>query len=533
MKPAAIEAVVAAAKGSGMLPHDAVAPSAAGRPWPLVLLTALGAWLAALPLLLAFAMLFGNSLFDGIGGALFGAVMLAGAVVVLRAEGVPHFMEQMTIPALFTGIGLIAWRLFEGLPHALTEVVLMGLVLAVAAAVPRVWLRQLLGATAVPLLVLAIGGGSFDPGNWSTSFGWYAALAAWVGAQRVLGPVGAGATRPAIVLEAVAGGWACALLAGLALSSGVTMFVGAGYDARLVEAMNSSFDRRAPSLLLAGLSVASCALVGGWIARCWPGFRTPVFGGVVLVLAVLCGFMPLLGATLAVFAVALTSRRPALSAAAAVAALWIVGAFYYRLHWPLAQKALLLVGAGLVLGLLCRLALTRRTPSHAQLGRGGWTAAGGIALSVAATLAVVNLGIRDKEALIAGGRPVFIELRPADPRSLLQGDYMRLDFRMPVEVEGGFGELSGAQRPKVVATIDARGVAEVRRRDNGEPLAADEIRLELTQKGGAWIIVSDAWFFREGEAAKWQAAKYGEFRVAADGRALLVGLADGALRGIR
>ncbi len=156
----------------------------------------------------------------------------------------------------------------------------------------------------------------------------------------------------------------------------------------------------------------------------------------------------------------------------------------------------------------------------------------GIALTLAAVLTVANLGISDKESLIASGRPVYFELTPVDLRSLMQGDYMRLNFRLPGNVERSVGELAGATRPRVVAGGDARGIAAVRRRDEGRPLAGDEIRVELTLRDGRWIIVSDAWFFREGDGARWQAARYGEFRVAEDGRALLVGMADKDLRAI-
>ena len=44
--------------------------------------------------------------------------------------------------------------------------------------------------------------------------------------------------------------------------------------------------------------------------------------------------------------------------------------------------------------------------------------------------------------------------------------------------------------------------------------------------------MTDAWYFREGDATRWEAAKFGEFRVEPDGKALLVGLADAQLRGI-
>ena len=43
------------------------------------------------------------------------------------------------------------------------------------------------------------------------------------------------------------------------------------------------------------------------------------------------------------------------------------------------------------------------------------------------------------------------------------------------------------------------------------------------------MLVTNAWYFREGEAEHWAAARYGEFRVLPDGRALLVGMADAQL----
>jgi len=64
------------------------------------------------------------------------------------------------------------------------------------------------------------------------------------------------------------------------------------------------------------------------------------------------------------------------------------------------------------------------------------------------------------------------------------------------------------------------------------PLAAGEMRIELTPKGERWMLVSDAWFFRDGDGKRWEAARYGEFRVTPDGKALLVGLADAQLQAI-
>ena len=219
---------------------------------------------------------------------------------------------------------------------------------------------------------------------------------------------------------------------------------------------------------------------------------------------------------------------------------WIVGAFYYQLHWPLATKAAGMVTAAAVLGALAwwalRPAAVVAPPAGAALGGAPLhrqpRLRAGVGLSLAAVLAVANIGIWQKESLIAHGQPVYVELAPADPRSLMQGDFMRLNYRLPPEVESRLDGLLSTQRPRVVARRDARGVATVLRLDTGAPLAADELLIELTPKDGRWVLVSDAWFFKEGEAARWQPARYGEFRVGSDGRALLVGLKGAGLKAL-
>jgi uncharacterized membrane-anchored protein len=76
-----------------------------------------------------------------------------------------------------------------------------------------------------------------------------------------------------------------------------------------------------------------------------------------------------------------------------------------------------------------------------------------------------------------------------------------------------------------VAVRDARGVATLQRYDLGQgALAPGEFRIQLTRKPRGWTVVSDAWFFAEGEAQRWQVARFGEFRIDRQGRALLVGL---------
>ena len=52
------------------------------------------------------------------------------------------------------------------------------------------------------------------------------------------------------------------------------------------------------------------------------------------------------------------------------------------------------------------------------------------AMSLVMVLGFVNWEIFKKEKHLAEGRTVFLELAVVDPRSLIQGDYMALRFRL-------------------------------------------------------------------------------------------------------
>ena len=61
----------------------------------------------------------------------------------------------------------------------------------------------------------------------------------------------------------------------------------------------------------------------------------------------------------------------------------------------------------------------------------GRTMRGALAILCAIVVLVrVNLSIAARERQLASGRLVYLELAPVDPRSLMQGDYMALRYRM-------------------------------------------------------------------------------------------------------
>lgn len=145
------------------------------------------------------------------------------------------------------------------------------------------------------------------------------------------------------------------------------------------------------------------------------------------------------------------------------------------------------------------------------------------AIAVAAglvMLVVVNWGILGRERLLEEGRVVLLELAPLDPRSLMQGDYMALRFRIA-------DEIFGRERPKqaeggrIVVKLDERGVGKFLRRDGGEPLAQGEALLRYRVREQRVKFATNAFFFQEGHARFYERARYGEFRVAPSGDLLL------------
>lgn len=505
------------------------------RPWPVVLLTALGAWLATLPLAGVVALLLGDLLVSGIGPYVVGPLLLGGAGVVLRSVGVSLFVEQIAVPMLLLGGVTLGFGLYRDLPVSGASLTLAAIALGLAWAIRRAWLQALLGACACVLVLVLV----------STEVAHFFRASVWLGAQGcvVLWAALAGWRRkdtaqapPGTSLEAIGGGWILAALAGLAFGSGMTFLVGA-----MVSESGSGSGWHATGWwsVWPALSVALAAASGAALWHRLPALRQAWCAGAGVVALGLAWFMPALGAVWLVAALCATAARPRLAAAAGVAAVWIIGAFYYQLAWPLATKAAVLVGAGAGLGLLAwgghragrtvPPATASTTTALASPSPARW----GIGLCAAAVLVVANAAIWQKEDLLAHGRPVYVELAPVDPRSLMQGDYMALNYRLGDTLRGQLDHLDTLERPVAVAEVDARGVARLDRLvDTATPFGPTTLRVQLTPKNGRWVLVSDAWFFREGDGQRWEAARYGEFRVMPDGRALLVGLADAQLKTI-
>lgn len=530
--------VLGQAVAQGLLPPDAgTPPPDDGRPWPVVLLTALGAWLAAVPLFAVVALMLGPLMQTGVGVYLCGMLGIGAGLYLLRIARRSAFVEQLAVPALLVGFTALGYGWARDLGSAPAAALLGLATLACAWAVTPRGLRVLLGAASALLLMAAVAlAGGTRAAEWNPAAlrNWLAghlALAAWV----ALPGVQARSARSAVAawLEAVGAGWLLAVLAALAWLSGMSLLTGAFtvIDAPRPEAGPGPADvlMRGGSVLLAGAAALH-------LVRTWPALRQAPVVAVAAALAALAAFMPALGALALAASLCLTTGRLKRATAAAMAMAWVLGAFYYALRWPLTQKALVLGLAGVVLGLAAgwlwrglRAPAAPRAEAPAPRGRRAWLLPAG----AAAVVAVSASAIHEKEQLIALGRPAFIELAPVDPRSLMQGDYMALNWKMADGLREPLSRLESSERPRVAARRDARQVLTLERLlEPGEPLRPGEEAVELSPKGGRWLVVTDAWFFREGEAERWARARYGEFRLLPDGRAVLVGLRGPALEAL-
>lgn len=134
-----------------------------------------------------------------------------------------------------------------------------------------------------------------------------------------------------------------------------------------------------------------------------------------------------------------------------------------------------------------------------------------------------------KERLLRAGRPVLLELAPRDPRSLMQGDYMDLDYVLSRKLQEQ-GSLPRTGR--AVLCDDPRGVAVLVRVHGDEPLSAGEFLVRFRSRGLRPRIGAESYFFQEGQADRFQPARFGELRVAEDGTALLVDLRDKDFRSL-
>ncbi|MCC8194620.1 MAG: GDYXXLXY domain-containing protein [Deltaproteobacteria bacterium] len=163
------------------------------------------------------------------------------------------------------------------------------------------------------------------------------------------------------------------------------------------------------------------------------------------------------------------------------------------------------------------------------------------------------------ENLRVNGVDALLPLAPVDPRALLLGDYMTLEFAVNDAIMDALrtryapgrkgrarsGELPASGLAVVMDSVprdgngketEARGTVPAvvfARLDDGAPLAPGERYLAFKVRGSRVITASTAFYFREGDAVRYERARFGRVKIGRDGKTLLVALCDGDGRDIK
>jgi len=145
----------------------------------------------------------------------------------------------------------------------------------------------------------------------------------------------------------------------------------------------------------------------------------------------------------------------------------------------------------------------------------------------------VNVSIWHKEQLIAHGTTVFLPLAPVDPRSLMQGDYMRLRFALEQDLVRQLPHdktKSGDGYVLVQLNEQAIGTFIKVQPQLPSTITTQQLAMRYRIREGQVKFATNAFFFEEGQAEVYAQARYGEFRVADDGELLLHDLRGEDLR---
>ena len=243
-----------------------------------------------------------------------------------------------------------------------------------------------------------------------------------------------------------------------------------------------------------------------------------------------------------------------------------LGGFYYQLSIPLLYKGALLVSFAVIFAIVTLFLHARyKAPSqsvvenHSVFKAPIWL----VGVFVIALLGAVNYKVQQFEDVLATGKPVVLKIAPVDPRSLMQGDYMVLNYAILSEFQQSqvlpesneslesnepidtveSNETTGIDEPSpsekkayILVHLDKNHVATFCEEQSEIPTdfkhCTPNVYLPIRYKGG-WLpkLPSQDYFFAEGKGEYYAQAEYAEYRFK-DGILLLARLLDKDLKGL-
>ncbi|MGB6008317.1 GDYXXLXY domain-containing protein [Castellaniella sp.] len=292
------------------------------------------------------------------------------------------------------------------------------------------------------------------------------------------------------------------------------------------------------------LAMLLCALLPGLLLAAWMAAARPVLPaglrmGVPLV-ACVAGLgwvaIPALSVALVWLVLGRLSGGRVLQVLAVP--LGLLGLLLYGLDTQagisLADKALILGLTAAWLAVAVAVLAARQRHGGSRLTGGRWLPAGVLAGGVL-VLGLAQAQVRQYETILSQGRPVVLALAPVDPRSLMQGDYMALDYAVRRAADDWLRTHESDEwavrregRGWLLLRQDGQGVWQLQGITAAQPPAAtpETVALAFRWRAGRPDFGADSWFFPEGQGERFAGARYGVLRIAPDGAALLAGLLD-------
>jgi uncharacterized membrane-anchored protein len=144
-------------------------------------------------------------------------------------------------------------------------------------------------------------------------------------------------------------------------------------------------------------------------------------------------------------------------------------------------------------------------------------------ISVFLVFIAVGTSVKSREDLLTSGEIFLFRLAPVDPRSIMQGDYMNLNYQITRETDAK----NIPSRGYIVFLPDSQNVAKkVRFQKKPAPLSSNERIIKYYGHKRDISIGSESYFFQEGDARLYAGARFGGIKVASNGTSILCGLFD-------
>ncbi|EAR61251.1 GDYXXLXY domain-containing protein [Neptuniibacter caesariensis] len=246
---------------------------------------------------------------------------------------------------------------------------------------------------------------------------------------------------------------------------------------------------------------------------------------VYLLLATVFGVasLPIQGltASLLVLITGIFLQRITLAALGFISIVSFFSWYYYNLSETLLTKSIYLAIFGFVLlGILLLVKKLAKVEADASGKRTTNIRFGFIAIiSTLLCICAVNWDIYKKERLLSEGQEVVLKLAPVDPRSLMQGDYMRLRFAIVTDVYNHQREIP--DDGFIIVALEKNNLGTFIRVSDENNSDSNEVALRYRVRDNQMRFATNAFFFEEGSAKRYDNAQYGVFKVGTDGELLL------------